>query len=212
MNRYYVCRRIGTGVPGTGTPFDGELRPYVQANFGVYPKQWIIAHTIPWVLCKYDLTQAQHDAAMAAIPQCFSFPETALDNPLSSIPASRRNAINNKLTSVGFDTSWITLSHTIRDVLQFIAHSIQLSEWANVQIANNNFDIQTKTVADVPSALRQRINDRLTELGIDTSSITLTTPLWQVVRLIQRQADGVTPREFGVGIRRRWFYHDDETT
>lgn len=207
-NRYYICRRIGTGV--TPTPYNSELRQYVQDTYGVQFKQQAISHTIPWVIMKYDLTQAQHDDVMLNVPQCYSFPQTALDNQLSTIDPTRRQAINAKLTEMGFNTSWVVpLTHTVRDVLQFLVHSIQLSEWADVQISNQNFDIQTKTVGDIPASRRTMVAIHLTNLGIDPSGIPTTTPLWQVIRMVQRQNDGVTPRYFGTKMR-RWFYHDIE--
>lgn len=209
MNRYYICRRVGTGIPNTGSPFTSELRVYIQNTYGIKAKQQVIAHVCPFVLMKYDLTQAQHDDVMANVPQVFSFPSGALDRTVSDIPLADRNAINNKLTAMGFSTGWITGATTVREVLQYLSHSIQIAEWLNVQISNQNFDIQ-KTVGDIPAARRAILAERAASLGIDTSGVTLTTPIWQVIRLFQRQADGITPRLIGTRHKTRVFYHDSE--
>lgn len=214
MNRYYICRRLGNGVPGD--PYNSELRQYVQDTYEIKPKQQVISHTFPYVLHKYDLTQPQHDDVVANVPQIFSFPAGALDRELSSINAQQRTAIRTRLENAGFDMSWVTGGNTIREVLQFIAHSIQLSEITEVdgplsiRADATSFNIRTLAVGDVPAEVRQRLGRRLEEQGIDTSDITLSTPLWQVVRKFQRMADGVTPRMVGERVKRRLLYHDAE--
>lgn len=214
MNRYYVGRRVGTGT--NGDPFNSELRQYIQDTFGIKAKQQIIAHTFSWVLHKYDLTTAQHDDVMANVPQVFAFPQGALDRELGSIPAAQRNAIRTRLENAGFDMSWVVAANTVRDVLQFIAHSTQLSEAVEVdgplptRAVATGYNIRTMTVGDIPAQARQRIADRLQSQGIDTGDVTLATPLWQVIRKCQRMEDGITPRLVGNRIKNRLFYHDAE--
>lgn len=208
MKRYYIARRIGSGTQEDH--YTSELREYLYANWPGEPKflQQIIAHTIPWVLHKYDLSQAAHDDVMASLTGIFSFPEGALGRPLSEIPANTRQAIRGKLEAIGFSFAWATLTHTVRDVLEYVAHSIQLSEWADVQITAANFDT-TKTVGDIPIAARQRIAQHMADLGISTDGITLSTTIGQALRMVQHQPDG-SPRLFGRARRRPWFYHDED--
>ncbi len=214
MKKYYIGRRVGDGTHLN--PYNSELRLYIQTNYGVRPQQQIISHTLPWVLHKYDLTEAQHSDVTANVPQVFAFPPGALDRELSTLSAVQRNAISSRLVAAGFDMSWATGTNTVRDVLQFIAHSIQLSECTEVEGPLNTpadatrFNIRTMNVGDIPADARQRIATRLQERGIDTSDVTLATPLWQVVRKIQRMDDGLTPRLMGTRIKQRWFYHDAE--
>lgn len=47
--------------------------------------------------------------------------------------------------------------------------------------------LKTHAVADVPAAMRTRISTRLSALGIDTTGITLTTTLWDVVVIVFRE-------------------------
>lgn len=47
--------------------------------------------------------------------------------------------------------------------------------------------LQSKTVADIPAARRQALNTRLTNHGLDTSQVTLSTTWWQVLKGIYQQ-------------------------
>lgn len=61
--------------------------------------------------------------------------------------------------------------------------------------------LQSKTVGDIPLARRQALNSRLTARGIDTSSVTLATTWWQVLRGVVKQLNGgVLPAGDGIGI------------
>lgn len=208
MKRYYIGRRIGSGT--REDPYTSELREYLYANWPNEPRmlQQVIAHTFPWVLHKYDLSDAAH-ADVMTLTGIFSFPEGALDRQLRDIPLARRTAIRDKLEAVGFSFGWATLDNTVRDVLEYIAHSIQLSEWADAQILAQNFDTK-KTVGDIPVAARQRIAQHLNNLGIDTSGITLTTTLHDAAKMLQRRSDG-SLRLFGTIKRRPWLFHDEDS-
>lgn len=221
MNRYYFCRRLGNGgVQPSPEPYYSELQRYVRQTYNLSPKQQVIAHTFAWCLMKYDLAQPQHDDVMANVPQVFSFPEGALDRQISELSDGVRNNISTKLQNVGFDVSWITGTNTIREVLQFVAHCIQLSEQMEIvgalpQRPNApDYNIRTLTVGDLINNLGNlhvlRIQERMETMGINTTWVTNSTPVWQLVRRIQRQDDDITPRLFGTNKRGRWFYHDSE--
>lgn len=208
--RYYISRRIGSGT--REDPYTSELRNYIYANWPNEPHflQQVIAHVIPWCAHKYNLSDACHDDIMINVPDIFDFPAGALDRPLSEIPAAKRQAIRQKLENIGFDFSWATLDNTVRDVLVYLFCSIQLAEWADVQIGSQNFDLN-KTVADVPVTKRQLVSQRLQDLGIPTGWITLDTTIKQILNKAQYLDDGVTKRLFGTVRRRQWFYHDEDT-
>jgi len=192
-------------------PYTSELRNYLYANWPDEPHfiQQVIAHVFPWCIHKYDLSQPAHDDVMANLTGIFSFPAGALDRIVADIPQTIRTAIRDKLDVIGFDYTWITDQTTIREILSNLFHSIQLAEWADVQIANKNFDLN-KTVADVPAEKRQLVNQHLQDLGIDTSWITLSTTIREIISYVQT-TDGVSPRLFGRIKRRRWFYYDEDT-
>jgi len=207
--RYYISRRIGEGT--RESPYTSELRNYIYANWPDEPHfiKQVIAHVIPWCVHKYDLSQEAHDDVMASLTGIFAFPSGALSKTMAEIPAARREAIRNKLESIGFDFSWATASTTVREILEYLFQSIQLAEWADVQITSQNFDL-TKGVRDVPSAKRTLISQHLQDLGVSTDGITLDTTLSEVVRRVQT-TDGVNPRLFGKLKRKRYLYHDEDT-
>jgi len=206
--RYYICRVIGDGTHET--PYNSELRVYIQEHWQIkFLKQAIHPVALMWAVMKYDLTQARHDDVMANVPQLFSFPSGILDRPLSEIDATRRLAIRTKLENIGFDFDWATLTNTVRDVLRYLFHSIQLASWAQVPITSKNFDMST-TVADIPVAKRQLIAGHMQDLGIDTSWILGTHTVNDVVTKIMFHSDS-SPRLFGTIKRRQWFWHDEDT-
>ena len=206
--RYYICRVIGDGTHET--PYNSELRQYIQTHFGIkFLKQAIHPNALMWAIMKYDLTQDQHDEVMANVPQLFSFPQGVLDRELSEIDPARRLAIKTKLESIGFDFDWATLTNTVRDVLKYLFHSIQLASWAKVPITNKNFDMNT-IVSDIPIAKRQLIAGHMQDLGIDTSWITPTHTVNDVVTKIMFHSDS-SPRLFGTIKRRQWFWHDEDS-
>lgn len=210
MKRYYINRVIGNG--SHETPYNSELRQYIRDHWPNEPHflfQAIYAPWCMWCVMKYDLSDAAHADVMANLTGVFDFPSGALDRPLSAIPSAKRQAIRSKLEGIGFDFAWATTSNTIRDVLKYLIHTIQLAAWAEVAISNKNFDVN-KTVADVPQEKRQIVNQHLQDLKIDTSWITATTTIGEIVRKIQT-TDGTTPRLFGTLRRKQWLYHDEDS-
>ena len=199
--RYYISRRLGDGTHAA--PYTSELRTYLYANWPNEPHflQQVIAHIIPWCVHKYDLSQVAHDDVMENLTGIFSFPEGALDRRVADISQALRTAIRNKLDAIGFDYAWITNQTTIREILANLFHSVQLAEWANVQISAKNFDLN-KTVADIPVEKRQLVNQHLQDLGVDTSWIIATTTIKEIVARVQQN-------RYGSNLK-RWFYHDED--
>lgn len=182
--RYYIGRRLGTG--SDEAPYYSELRRYIQSNHPteLHFSQQVIAHTFPWVLMCYDLSDTAHNDVVANVAQVFSFPSTALSTPVSNISVERRTAIRDKLEGIGLEFTWATGATTIREILEYIAHTIQLSVWGETQIASGNFDIN-KTVGSIPVDKRNSIQAHLVNLGIDTSWISGSTTIKEVVDKVQ---------------------------
>lgn len=55
--------------------------------------------------------------------------------------------------------------------------------------------LKSRTVADVPAAARNRIQNRLTAIGVSTTGITLQTTLWDVVLRVYRTFEPVNRME-----------------
>jgi hypothetical protein len=198
MKRYYICRRIGSGT--SLDPYNSELRVYLRETHPTAPRhlQQVIAHTCPWVLMKYDLGAATHLAAMTALPGLFSFPAGATDRLLSALPGPQQLAIWTKLAATGFGIGWIDSSTTVRRVIDYIAHSIQISEWAEVPLASCTLET---TLGGLSTAASARVSEHLQDLGINASALTASSRLQDVVALVQQQC----------ALRQqRWFHGDEE--
>jgi hypothetical protein len=188
-----------------------ELRRYVKANHPSEPHfiRQVISKTIPWVLMSYNLSDTAHTDVMANVPQIFSFPEGALTMTVADIPLAKRQAMQTKLENIGFSFGWATGNTTVREILEYISHSIIFSKWAKIPISAQNFDIN-KTVGSIPVAKRDIIQQHLNDLGVPTGWITGSTTIKQISQKIQKNDDG-SDRLFGTGTKRKkWLFHDDE--
>jgi len=209
MKRYYITRILGDG--SHETPYHSELRWYVVANWPDEPhfiKQAIHPNVLMWAVMAYDLSDEAHADVMTNLTGIFSFPSGSLDRMVGELTPERRLAIRTKLESVGFEFTWATLDTTIREILKYLIRSIQIASWAEVPISDANFNLN-RTVGDVPVAARQRIAGHMQDLGIDTSWITLTHTIGEVVHKIQRHTDG-SMRLFGTIKRNQWFFQDTD--
>jgi len=215
MKRYYICRIIGTGNILVEPPdaYRSEMADYLRNNWPDEPKAIRLAihpNVLMWCVSKYDLSQAAHDDVMANLTGIYAFPQGALDRELGSIDPTLRANMRTKLENIVFNFAWATGTNTIRDVLKYLFHSIQLASWAQVQItAIGDFDFDTE-VRDIPQAKRQNINGHLQDLGIDTSWITGPTTMRQIINRVMFLEDSITPRLFGKIKKRQWFYHDED--
>ena len=185
--RFYVGDRLGDGLD---VPYYSAVERWVLQNLGIRcdGHRQIISHCIAITIERYDLTTAQHNALLAALPTVQAFAATLLPAQVSSLTTAQQNAIRNRLDSVGFDSSWVVGTTTIRQILKAVADSVQLCEKVSVlinqplQIAV--FNVGNKTVGDLSVAQRIKLLDLLAVLGV-TATGTLATPLQEVVDLIR---------------------------
>ena len=74
-----------------------------------------------------------------------------------------------------------------------------LERLSDVSGANTRQEIaawlKSRTVGDVPAAARNRIQNRLTTLGVSTTGITLQTTLWDVLLRVYRTIEPVNQME-----------------
>lgn len=83
-------------------------------------------------------------------------------------------------TAIDADPECEDILEKITDALGVNATKAQIISW-----------LKTHTVRDLSATRRNRIDSRLTRLGIDTSGITLNTTLWDVVLLVFRAQEPV---------------------
>lgn len=209
MKRYYITRVLGEG--SHENLYYSELRRYVQSNWPGEPhfiKQAFQPLVFMWGVMAYNLSDEAHADVMANLTGIFSFPSGSLDTTVGSLIIERRQAIRTKLENIGFEFSWATLDTTIREILRYLICSIHMARWAKVSIGAANFNLNT-IVADVPVAARQKIARHMQDLGIDTSWITTSHTIGEIVSKIQRHTDG-SKRLFGVVNKHQLFFQDTD--
>lgn len=204
--RYYITRVLGSGTHED--PYYSELRVYLKENWPNEPhfiKQAIFPNVLLWAVMAYDLSDLAHPDVMT-LTGIFSFPAGSLDTKVGDLPAAKRLAIRTKLENIGFEFTWANSNTTIREILKYLIRSTQIASWAEVPISAANFNLN-KTVGDIPVEARQKIAGHMQDLGVDTSWITLSHTIGEVVHKIQRHTDG-SMRLFGVVNKNQWFFQD----
>jgi len=171
MNRVYLSRRLGAGTEAD--PYRSELAFYVRDNFGINFHRQVICVCSPLVVSVYDTTDAQDTQITTNVTQVISINVPALDNTWGSLTTARRNTISNRLTGLGFTTTWITNSTTLREIVEFLAETLQLSEKLSIKLGVNrnapDFQSTTRTVGNLTTAERTALQNVLAEEGQSTS-------------------------------------------
>lgn len=172
MIRYYVCDLIGDGSDGAPwTPAAAEVIPALQwGGLDCRADQ-----TGPGkMLVKALVNQAAHDALVAdARIQWVPFVNASgddlpLDSPVSQIPAGIRSALLAKLEQLGIPTADWTGATPIRAVLRRFIRVMRLRQY----LTSDDFDeVRDVLVSAIPAAKRQRIAQKLSALGYDTSQL-----------------------------------------
>lgn len=108
-----------------------------------------------------------------------------LEAPFSSYPLAWRTAARTKLESWGVNTEWITGSNMMKDVIRQVVKIFSVAQMADgqgqtnaIEFLKGNLDVQ---VSAIPTAQRTAIGTWLQGKGIDTTWITGTTTVRQVV-------------------------------
>lgn len=195
--RYYVSRRIGTGIPGANDSYRCEAHDWLGRNF---PGQQnmvggFVSSICAWTLCAYELTTAAHDGLLAALPNTRALPDVPLSTTWGSLSTPVRNAISNKLDAAGFDMTWVANTTTIGEILNYVLHSMQFAKWTNTQIGNKLFDVRRKTIGDLTPDKWAAIQERASTLGVNLTGLASTAALAQVAeRFVSvRLRDGKSP-------------------
>ena len=174
-SRLYLSPIVQINLNGR-TPFASKVLEYVRKPgiTSIMPnpyRNWCLTY------CR-DITNTEHNL-IDADSEIREIPFSALDLTVSELTSNQRTAIQNWLENNQIPIDWITGSTTIRELLRFIIRFAHL-----IQILKNDFpsELLDATVSDIPNARRQRMLNWAQANNIDTSGITLLTPIRVVLR------------------------------
>lgn len=146
------------------------LDQWAMADYGLMPTALLVA----------DVTPAQH-AQAAAQPDIVTIPEN-IDNTISGAALS---VVTAELEALHIPSSWVTTSHTYRDVMRRVAHLFLFAQKYSGRHARRlieaGFNLNTQ-ISDLPTNVRVSLNDTAQSFGWDTSAIqgawTVRQALW----------------------------------
>lgn len=204
--RIYVAPQIGSGMmidpnPSNWTdatgPYRSLLNKYIDSSAGDRFEE--IDHPGRKIsICCVTATAAAHTAIEADPAITPVIPRRAVDAadlsailsaPLASYPLAWRTAARSKMESWGIDTSWITGSTTMKDLLTRLIRILSVAQVAaghgaaadTLGFLGQNLEM---IVSAIPPAQRSAIGDWLRSRGIDTSWITGTTTVREIAAIL----------------------------
>lgn len=197
MSRYYLSRRIGTGIPGAEDPYRCESMDWLNRNFSGQQNSpsGFVGHVWGWTLRPYELTPEAHTALLAALPNTYALPDLPLTTRFLEMPPAVTNELVSKLDTSGFDMTWTTPATTLGDVVSYVLLSCQIAEWVNIQIGDKTFDVRRKTMGDLLPGQRSEIENRAAFFGASMNGIGQGSSLEQVTQRFKavRARDGKPP-------------------
>jgi hypothetical protein len=215
--RIYICPMIGAGQhPNTTQPWTDATGPWrsLMVNFlnpslgdsgeGIdHPGHNIVITLVD--ASASTLTTIEADIRVTPVIPLRATDRThlaqILATPFSSYPLAWRNAARAKLEGWGINTEWITASHTMKDVLRQVIKLFSIAQVMDgagqtevINFIKNNLD---STVGSLSAAQRNAASSWLTSRGVDTSWITGTTTVRQVVHYISDKFPVIYGRNVG---------------
>lgn len=115
--RFYVCPIIGTGTitdPYRAAITDAVRTQNRAGSVAVIRSNPDGTPVFPWTLC---VAAAPNHVAITNVQGVEGIPDITLDSTLGTMQSSARNRILNFLTNKGVDTSGITTSSTLAELL-----------------------------------------------------------------------------------------------
>lgn len=171
---------------GSGSSRADMIRPQYVSDYRVRQKHFHLGRQ-GYVLVAADTTPAQ-DAALSALPQVIKIPDN-LDQQVG--PAL--NTVQNLLEARNIPAGWITSNTTYRTILKmvmglggFLQRFPMIAKNWNRLLGPGGLDLNTQW-GDIPPAIRQQLSDTAKSLNLDTSAITGTTTVRQLLKGISDQ-------------------------
>jgi len=184
--RFYMATTIGTGT--RADPFRAALTDFIVADGTQDFWSWFNpTHSVQFCLAWCDPTlhtTIAADSRVTVLSPQWDDVNTHLDDLVGTIPSGTQTALETN----GIPVAWIDASTTYRDVWRWLSKrhifSQSLIGTGDTNVVNfikNNLDT---TVGSLSAAVRNAGQNWMTNHGLDTSWITGTTTVRQVVKFI----------------------------
>lgn len=184
--RVYIGSRLGDG---NETPFYSETERWALLNLGLRTDgvRQLISPCLAVTVDVLDTTNAQNNQITNAV-QCVEVLDSQLNNAWGSFGAGVQNAIVTRLNALGFDTSWIVPTNTMREVLNYVYDSVQLSEKCSVVagalMLGGDFNAASRLFGDLTAGQKTAVLNMLAQHGISANG-TDATPLSEIAGLLK---------------------------
>jgi hypothetical protein len=188
--RFYFVPKIGDGL-SRATAFRPKYTDAGSLGVGLDLVNWSAqdygAENVMVLGC--DVTAEQH-TALSAQADVLAVPAN-LDSTISALALT---SIQNKLEAVHLPSEWVTTSMTYRQALRTLIKIVQFASRYQAVTGNQWLFVGGVTLDtrfnQLTQAVRQNLRDVAASLNLDTSGITGTMTLRQILRLIADQLPG----------------------
>jgi hypothetical protein len=176
--RYYIAPLIGTGASR-----DDARRPAYIADLGV---QWggLDFGLEPFMLVVADVTPAQH-ATISGNSDVISLPQN-IDNQI----AASLTAVQTALESINVPADWVTSGMTYRQIMRLVSAMFlftqRLHGVASLRIFTGGVTLSTR-FNQLPAGVRQNLLDAANSMSFDTSSLSGTSTIRQILKTMADQ-------------------------
>ena len=178
--RIYLLPMVDTGTVG-----HPRLVPkYDQTDLAGLERSLLVYGAEMACLAAVDVTPEQH-AVLVAEPDVLGLPAN-LDQAIGA----QLQVVQNALGALNIPDQWVQDTHTYRQVLRVVATIfLVLSRFQQFQLARlfaSGITLATR-FNQLPVAVRTALQDTATDLGLDTSGITGTMTLRQILKALADQ-------------------------
>jgi hypothetical protein len=184
MIRYYLVNVVPVVRGGVEVPNSQTAEYFGVPQAGVEAAYMSFGNEGTMLVCA-DTDAATH-AIFAALPRVIQLPAD-LDQNLS---AGAVNTVEAALEARNIPAHWVSTSLTYRQVLRVVAGMFQFAQVYHAQHTLNLFrggvNLNTR-VNQIPQAERNRLSSAAQTAGLDTSGITGTTTVRQILRSLGEQ-------------------------
>lgn len=182
MIRYYLVNVVAAVRGGVEVPNSQTAEYFGVPQAGVEAAYMSFGNEGTMLVCA-DTDAATH-ATFAALPRVIQLPED-LDQKLTGV-ATLRTALEAR----NIPAHWITTSLTYRQALRGLIGIFQFAQVYHAQTRRRLFQDSvrlTTRMNQIPLAERNRLSEVAAKTGLDTSGVTGTTTVRQLLKLLGDQ-------------------------